>query len=290
MTAAFNTTSEATAAAAPARSYLFVPGDRSDRFDQALASGADVVILDLEDAVAAAGKARARTEISNWLRADRPVALRINDANTEWFDADLVLCAHEGVAAVLLPKAETSQQIAAVAAVLRAGAVVLPIIESALGMSRVQTIAAGARVQRLAFGTLDFRADMGLTSGDANLDDGEEIELAPYRASIALASRIAGLQAPIDGVTTRIDNAARVEADTRRAQRFGFGAKLCIHPKQIASVHRALAPSDKQIDWARRVLAAAKNSGGSAVQVDGRMVDRPVILQAEAVLARAARG
>jgi len=276
--------------AGPARSYLFVPGDRSERFDQALASGADVVILDLEDAVAPAGKARARTEISNWLRADRPVALRINDASTEWFDADLALCVHQGVAAVLLPKAETTQQIAAVAAVLRAGAVVLPIIESALGMSRVQTIAGGARVQRLAFGTLDFRADMGLASGDVNLDDGEEIELAPYRASIALASRIAGLQAPIDGVTTRIDNAARVEADTRRAQRFGFGAKLCIHPRQVGWVHRALAPSEKQVDWARRVLAAVKNSGGSAVQVDGKMVDRPVILQAEAVLARAARG
>ncbi|HEU0199440.1 MAG TPA: CoA ester lyase [Burkholderiaceae bacterium] len=277
-----------------ARSYLFVPGNRPERFDKAIASGADVVILDLEDAVAPNDKEAARAAVGGWLAAEKQVALRINGATTPWFAADLGLCRQPGVAAVLLPKAEHPNEIRAVTQALahngraQKEAAVLPIIETALGMSRVDGLADTPGVARLVFGTLDFRVDLGIV--DDNSAAGDEEELAFFRSRLVLASRLAQLQPPVDGVTTVLDDVARIEADTRRARRFGFGAKLCIHPKQIPIVHRAFAPSAAQIDWARRVLAAVQASGGSAVQVDGKMVDQPVILQAHAVLARAGEG
>lgn len=275
-------------AVAPARSYLFVPGNRPDRFDKALASGADVVILDLEDAVAPAEKPAARSSIETWLRAATgrvAVALRINAASTEWFAGDLDLCRQPGVAAVLLPKAERVEHIAQTAAALAAGTAVIPIIETAIGIRQAEHLAAATAVQRLAFGTLDFAADLGLNVED----DGAQEELASFRSHLVLVSRLAQVQPPIDGVTTALDDAARLDADARRARRFGFGAKLCIHPRQIEAVHRAFAPTPGEREWARRVLAAIANSGGAAVQVDGRMVDRPVVLQAEAIIALAAR-
>jgi citrate lyase subunit beta/citryl-CoA lyase len=267
-----------------ARSYLFVPGNRPERFDKARATGADMVIIDLEDAVAPQDKDAARRAVTSWVDAAKPVAVRINAATTEWFDDDLALCGRPGVAVVVLPKTETVDQIAAVAKAAP-GAVVVPLIESALGIRDVAALAAAARVQRLAFGTIDFRVDLGMQADDA----GDEVELAPFRCQIAVASRLAGLQPPIDGVTVQLDDEARIAADVQRGLRFGFGAKLCIHPKQVALVHRALAPSAQQLDWARRVLAAVAASQGAAVQVDGKMVDKPIIMQAEEILARGSR-
>jgi citrate lyase subunit beta/citryl-CoA lyase len=281
-----------------ARSYLFVPGNRPERFDKAIASGADVVIVDLEDAVAPSEKDAARAAVGAWLSGEKQagerVALRINGATTPWFAGDLGLCGEPAVAAVLLPKAEHPDEIRAVMRALAqsAGAAkdraVLPIIETALGMSRVDGLADTPGVLRLVFGTLDFRVDLGIVGDDTIA--GDEEELAFFRSRLVLASRLAQLQPPVDGVTTVLDDPARVEADTVRARRFGFGAKLCIHPKQIPIVHRAFAPSAAQVDWARRVLAAVRAAGGSAVQVDGKMVDQPVILQAQVVLARAGEG
>lgn len=279
------------------RSYLFVPGHRPDRFDKACASGADVVILDLEDAVGADDKPRARDEIGAWLqararekRATPRIAVRVNGTQTPWFVADLAVCRRPGIDCVLLPKAEHVDAIADVARVLPSAAVVVPIVESALGVERGRALAAAPRVARLAFGTLDLRVDLGLLPDSERAPDDDEPELAPFRSQLVLASRLAGIEPPIDGVTAALDDAARVEADARRARRFGFGGKLCIHPRQVAAVHRAFDPSPAQVDWARRVLDAVRASGGSAVQVDGRMVDRPVILEAESILARAGRG
>jgi citrate lyase subunit beta / citryl-CoA lyase len=267
------------------RSYLFVPGHRPDRFDKARASGADLAVLDLEDAVAPQDKPAARAAIGNWLDEARPCALRINAAGTDGFAADLDLCRSlRGLAAVLLPKAERAQDIAAVAAAAP-GAAIVAIVETATGMAAARTLAASRGVQRLAFGTLDFAVDLGLAVDEQGTQD----ELAAFRSELVLASRLAGIAAPVDGVTTALDDDARLAADTLRARRFGFGAKLCIHPKQVAVVHRSFAPLDEQVAWAERVLAAIAASGGAAVQVDGRMVDRPVVLQAEAVLAAARR-
>lgn len=268
------------------RSLLFVPGNRADRFGKALAAGADAVIIDLEDAVAPADKAAAREAVRAWLHegaAGRQVMLRINAAGTEWFDEDLALCASPGVAAVMLPKAESAAQVAAVmAAVMAARAsAVLPLIESAAGFAAMDPIARAPGVQRLVFGSIDFQVDMGMR-------DALEDELLYFRSQIVLASRLAGIAAPIDGVSTAIDDASRLQTDVQRARRLGFGGKLCIHPRQVAAVHAGFAPAADEVAWAQRVLAAAADAGGAAIALDGKMVDKPVMLRAEAILREAA--
>lgn len=268
-------------AGAVARSWLFVPGNRPERFEKALASGADAVIVDLEDAVAPADKGAAREAVAAWLSPDRPVYLRINAADTEWFADDLELVGHPGVAGVVLPKAEAADVLARVAVRLAPAAVLLPLVETGFGVARAETLAAQPRVLRLMFGTIDFQLDLGI--------DGEGEELAFFRSKLVLASRLAGVQPPIDGVTTAIRDLDRLQADTQRARRMGFGGKLCIHPDQVATVNRAFAPSDEELAWAHRVVEAAGAADGAAVAVDGKMVDRPVLLRAQRMIAEAAR-
>lgn len=258
-----------------ARSLLFVPGSRPDRFDKALAAGADAVIIDLEDAVAAADKDRARDAIAAWLTPDRSMIVRINGAGTAWFRGDLALCGRPGIAAVMLPKAERAEDIAAVR---DAGAqAVLPLVESAAGFAALPAIAGAPGVQRLAFGSLDFQIDLGMR-------DALEDELLFFRSQLVLASRLADLQPPVDGVSTAIDDANRLREDVLRARRLGFGGKLCIHPRQVEGVNRHFAPNEAERAWAQRVLDAAAASGGAAVAVDGKMVDKPVILRAQAIV------
>ena len=260
-------------------SYLFVPGSRPERFDKAMAAGADVVIIDLEDAVSPVDKDSARASVSAWLSAEKPICLRINPPDTVWFAADLALCAHPGVAAVMLPKAA---QVADILRLREAGARrVLPLIESAQGFVNLSALAAAEGVERLAFGSIDFAVDLGI--------EGDDRELDYFRSQLVLASRVAGIAPPIDGVTTAIDDTAVLASETLRGKRFGFGAKLCIHPAQLAVVHASYLPAASEVAWAERVLAAAASSQGAAVAVDGKMVDRPVILKAEQILVRAGR-
>ena len=258
-----------------ARSLLFVPGSRPDRFDKALVAGADAVVVDLEDAVAPGDKDRARDALAAWLAPDRSVIVRINGADTEWFRGDLALCGRPGVAAVMLPKAERARDIAAVRG---AGApAVLPLVESAAGFAALPAIAGAPGVQRLAFGSLDFQIDLGMR-------DALEDELLFFRSQLVLASRLADLQPPVDGVSTAIDDTDRLREDVLRARRLGFGGKLCIHPRQVEGVNRHFTPSEAERAWAQRVLDAAAASGGAAVAVDGKMVDKPVILRAQAIV------
>ena len=265
------------------RTYLFVPGTRTERFGKALASGADKVVLDLEDAVAPADKATARDAVAAWLETATPedrsrVVVRINDATTAWFAADLAALGNAAGIGVLLPKAESAAQIAEVRSALpRAG--ILALVESARGVADANRIAA-AGVQRMVFGTLDFALDLDLDIAA----DGAALAYAASR--IVIASRLAGLPAPVAGVTPQLDDEARLLRDLVEARRLGFGAKLCIHPRQVAPIHAALRPSDAALDWARRVLAADAASPGAA-RLDGRMVDRPVVLQAQRTLALA---
>lgn len=261
------------------RSLLFVPGSRPDRFDKALAAGASAVILDLEDAVAPADKDSARAALRAWLRPDMAVIVRINSVDTPWFVDDLALCGAPGVAAVMCPKAERADTLAAV---MGAGArALLPLVESAAGLAGLAGLAAAPGVLRLAFGSIDLQADLGLR-------DATEDELLPFRLQLVMASRLAGIGAPIDGVSTAIEDEDGLRRDVLRARRLGFGGKLCIHPRQVASVNRHLAPAPEELAWAERVLAAA--AGGAAVAVDGKMVDRPVLLRAQAILREAAVG
>jgi citrate lyase subunit beta/citryl-CoA lyase len=268
----------------PPRSYLFVPASRPDRYQRALASGAEAVIIDLEDAVAPADKAAARESLRQWLQA-RPaeapgVVVRINAHGTAWHGEDFALCALPAVASVMLPKLERTEVANAIAA-LRPNLRVIALIESALGLAHARALAALPVVERLAFGNLDCALDLGLRGHD-------EDDLAPHRAELVLASRLAGLPAPVDGVTPAIDDDARLRADVQRARRLGFGAKLCIHPRQIAAVHQGLAPSEVELAWARRIVQAAGSAEGAAVAVDGTMVDMPVLLRARALLDEAA--
>ncbi len=261
-------------------SYLFVPGDRPERFNKALQSGAGVVIVDLEDAVAPANKSAARDALAAWLDSSdsMPVMLRINAATTAAFTDDLRLSTHPGICGVMVPKAEQAQVLAHVAACLP-GKRLLPLIESAAGFDSLRTMAAAPCVQRLVFGSIDFQVDLGI--------EGDDDALLYFRSQLVLASRLAGLDAPVDGVTQALDDEAAVVRDTARARRLGFGAKLCIHPRQVAAVNRGFSPSAAEIEWAQRVVAAAQNSAGAAVAVDGSMVDAPVLLRAQALLARA---
>lgn len=261
----------------PARSYLFVPGNRCERIPKALASGADAVILDLEDAVPPAEKDAAREMVRAALSADAPVWLRVNDEQTLWFEADCALLGHPGIAGVILPKAETSATIAALHR--RGGVPVLPIIESALGLARLEALVAACGALRLALGSIDLRADLGIP--------GDELVIDPYRMQIVMASRLGGLLAPVEGVTLSFNDPSLVEADTRRSAAMGFTAKFCIHPAQIAPVHRGFAPSPAEIAWAEKVIAADSGAAGRAVALDGQMIDRPVVQRARAILASA---
>ena len=156
---------------------------------------------------------------------------------------------------------------------------ILPLLESAVGFRALDEIAAAPRVNRLLFGTIDFQVDTGITS------DGEE--LSYFRSQMTLASRFAGIGTPVDGVTTSLDDARPIEEAARRARRFGFGGKLCIHPKQIFPTHMAFTPTSEEYKWARRVIDAAEASAGSATVVDGKMIDAPVIERAQVILGAA---
>ncbi len=268
------------------RTYLFVPGDRPERFVKALSSGADAVVLDLEDAVSQDAKAAARAAVSSFLSSSPAlsrVVVRINAETTPWFDDDLALLARHPGAALMLPKAERAQTLASLQARCP-GTAVLALVESAVGVLAAQVLAAAPGVQRLVFGTLDYALDMALEGELATT-----VGLDFAASQLALASRAAGLASPVAGVTPAIDDEALLCAELARARAHGFGAKLCIHPKQVALVHAALAPSAEELLWAQRVLqavAGAKDGQPGAVQLDGRMVDKPVIERARRIAAR----
>ncbi|MGY2084139.1 HpcH/HpaI aldolase/citrate lyase family protein [Blastococcus sp. SYSU DS0539] len=260
--------------------WLFVPGDRPDRFAKAAATGADVVVLDLEDAVAPDAKEAARTEVAAWLRdAPRTCAVRVN-ADGPDLAADLAVLAAAGPALVLLPKAQEPRAVAAVVDRLPAGSRVVALVETARGVLDAAAVAAVPGVARLAFGNFDLAAELAV-------DPDHGPAMAPARGALVLASAAAGLPAPVDGVTGAVGDAARLGEDVARARALGFGGKLCIHPAQVGPVATAFAPSEEELAWAERVLAGA-GSNGVAV-VDGRMVDRPVVERARRLLAAGGR-
>ena len=275
-----------------ARSFLFVPANRPERYAKALGSGADAIIIDLEDAVAPQEKSGARDQLASVFKRlganerSRTV-VRMNAFGTPWFEDDLVFLAGlvgQGLPAVMLPKAESALVLQQLAQVLGGHCVLLPLVESLAGWDGVDALAAAPQVLRLAFGHLDFQADVGMAAG------ADEVELVPVRLAVVLAARRAGLAAPIDGVTAAIRDAERLQEDAARSRRFGFGAKMCIHPEQIALVNAAFSPSAAELDWAHRVLAAVEAAGGGVVSLDGRMVDGPVVRSAQRTLAQGHQG
>ncbi|PAA01493.1 HpcH/HpaI aldolase/citrate lyase family protein [Pseudomonas fragi] len=264
------------------RSALFVPATRPERIPKALQSGADQVIVDLEDAVAEVLKAQARASLDAFLN-DNPqarVLVRINAPQHQQQAADIELCRRQpGVVAVLLPKAESAAQVEQAAA---CGKPVWPIIESARGLLELPAIARARGVERLSFGALDLGLDLGLASDTA----GAQRILDQARYAILLHSVLAQLAPPLDSVFADINNSAGMARMAADARDMGFGGLLCIHPGQVAVIHAAFMPRQDELDWARRVLDAVASTGGVFV-LDGQMVDAPVIGLARRVLRRA---
>ncbi|MFN4171162.1 MAG: HpcH/HpaI aldolase/citrate lyase family protein [Pseudorhodobacter sp.] len=257
---------------------LFVPGDRPDRFAKAAAAGPDAVIVDLEDAVPAPAKEAARAGIGAALAQAAitlPVLLRINAADSAWHAADLRAARDLPLAAIVLPKAETAADLVRVADAT--GRPVIALVETARGLAGVEALAPAAA--RIAFGSIDYAADLAIGHTRQSL--------LQARSRLTLASRLAGLPAPLDGVTTAIHDADTIVSDCAHAVEMGFGGKLLIHPAQIAPARQGFAPSQAEIDWAGRVLAAVAG-GDAALAVDGAMVDAPVIARARQILARTA--
>lgn len=257
---------------------LFVPASRPERIAKAAAAGTDAVIIDLEDAVAPAAKEAARRELSRVLR-DLPkgparLLLRINAEATRWHADDLTAAANLPIDGIVLPKAETRRGVEAVKASAAGQLPLIALIESALGLHAVHDVAAAA--DRLAFGSVDFAADLGCAHGRE--------ALLGARSQIVLASRVAGLPQPLDGVTLAVGDDAEVEVDARYAASLGFGGKLLIHPAQIMPARRGLAPSASEVEWARRIVDSVGD--GAAVAVDGMMIDAPVLARARIVLTR----
>ncbi|KUO16415.1 hypothetical protein AQJ91_36040 [Streptomyces dysideae] len=266
-----------------ARTVLFVPGNRRDRFQRALTAGADLVVVDLEDAVPPQDKDAARRAGEVLVRNGTPVAFRINDPTTPRGLGDITALARASggrPVTLMVPKAENPHLLQAVHDDLPAGSALIALIESAVGVLDVRSLASVPGVARLAFGHLDLSAQLGV-------DPDEETVLASARFAVLTASVAAGIATPIDGVCVAVRDREKILSDTRRSLRAGFTAKLCIHPDQIEPVHAALAPGPDELEWARRVVDTMSEHDVGVVA--GRMVDRPVYLQARAIVARASR-
>ncbi|MHD0307393.1 HpcH/HpaI aldolase/citrate lyase family protein [Rhodococcus erythropolis] len=260
-----------------AATFLFVPGDRPDRFDGAAESGADVVIIDLEDAVAPTNRPAARDCVRSWLTSGGRAIVRLNPRGT--VDHDLDLRALQSlVGYVMLPKVETAAQAEATAAALGLRTCVVALIETARGVHAADAIAASDVVLRLALGNVDLAMDLGVEPGDREA-------LLTARSLITLASTSAGLPGPIDGVSTALNDLDSVQSDAHYSASLGFRGKLCIHPRQLHATRIGLAPSRTQVEWARAVIESS--SGGQVRSVDGAMVDRPVEERARDILRRA---
>ena len=261
-----------------AATFLFVPGDRPDRFAKALAAGADCVIIDLEDAVQREAKAEARQAILaadiNWSQ----VAVRINDANSPDFEADRQFLRACATPTIILPKAESPHNVAQIRAACARDVDVITMIETARGLANMAALLSAPGVRRAAFGHLDFALDLG---SSADWDS-----LLFIRSQMVLQSRLAGALAPIDSVTTDYKNAEAAAADAAAARRLGFGGKFLVHPNQIAPVTLAFKPTASEIAWAEGVIAACKGKHG-AVALDGKMIDKPVFESAQRIVARA---
>lgn len=268
------------APAARWRSVLFVPGDRPELAPKALRCGPDVVVLDLEDAVPPAGKAAARDAVRGSvesLAGQVPVAVRVNPPGTDWF-ADDVAALPTGVDAVVVPKLDTPEQLAAVAEAV-GGRPVVAGLETVRGALDARLVLR-APVVACYFGAEDYAADLG------GVRTPDNAEVAYPRAHVAAAARLAGVPA-LDMVTIDFRDHDRFAAEARDARALGYAGKLCIHPDQVALAHDAFRPSEEEVAWATDLLAAFAAAEGRTIAFAGQMVDEVVAARARSILAAA---
>lgn len=253
---------------------LFVPADRPERFDKADRSGADAVIVDLEDAVAPAAKDGARSNLRQVLDLHNPAYVRVNAADSSWHSEDIAALKALGLRRLCLPKAESPATLDAIVQSLGDDVEIIALIETARGLEAAAALAGHSHVATLAFGPADFALDLGVAASEALK--------AHAMMRLAIASRAADKALPLDGPSFEVTNTARLTLECRQALDHGAGGKLCIHPAQTAHVIAAFRPSAEQLRWAQRVVDAAQD--GAARLVDGRMIDAPIIAQARALL------
>lgn len=281
------------------RTFLFAPGNHARRVEKSLTLDADAVILDLEDAVAIAEKPATRAIAVAALQRPRSCRgyIRVNAMSTEWCLGDLMAVVAAGVDGIILPKVENADQVRTVDWLVAGlerdrglpvgGMDIIPIIETGLGLSVVNAIAAsGTRVRRLAFGAGDFTLDMGM------IWTRDETELLAYRSAVVCASRAAGIEPPIDTVWVDLKDDEGFRRSTETAKRLGFQGKLCIHPDQVPVVNAMFSPTAAEVADARRVIAAfreAEAKGLASIQLEGRFIDYPIVYRAERLIAMSDR-
>ena len=256
---------------------LFCPADRPDRFAKA-AERADAVILDLEDAVAPEHKAAARDALTSTPLDPATTIVRINAFDSPFFADDLVALAHTEYRTVMVAKAESAEQLSGLDRYA-----LIALCETARGVVRAPEIAVAKNVVALMWGAEDLVASLGGTS--SRTDSGRYRDVARHARSTVLLAAGAYGRAAIDAVHVDIADTAGLEAEARDAAAVGFAATAVIHPSQVATVRDAYRPTDDELAWAHRVVDAAAHDGG-VFQLDGRMVDGPVVRHAERVLAR----
>lgn len=258
------------------RSYLFVPANRVERFEKALLTKADAVIIDLEDAVPVELKNSARTVLKDWLinHPEHTVFIRVNAKNTEWFEQDIQLALLENVTAIVLPKTQNPEDILDIHRLQSID--IYPLIETPTGFAHVRAIAATPHVKALMFGSIDFQLEMNM--------QGSYQELLYFRNEIVLASKLAGIESPVDGVTVDFQDLDLIQQETLQAKNLGFAGKLCIHPNQVETVNKTFSPTPDEIEWANQILEKVGQAQGQAVSLNGKMIDLPVILKAKKIL------
>ena len=284
------------------RSFLFTPGNVPRRVEKALTLDADVVIVDLEDSVAVHEKEPTRAPVAEALMRPRKGRgyVRVNAPSSPFCYGDLVATVHKGIDGVVLPKVESAADLHAIDWLIAAlererdipeGSIdLMPQVETAAGVQRIDRILQARslrpyrgpwRVKRVAFGAADYGHELGL---EPTLD---EPELADARARIVLASRAAGVENPIDSPWFHFKEAEAFQRALERSRRGGFQGRLCVHPDQLGPVNRGYLPSDEEVARAERIVAAFKEAearGAAAIQVDGQMIDYPVVHRAQAVI------
>ncbi|MGQ0433289.1 MAG: HpcH/HpaI aldolase/citrate lyase family protein [Microthrixaceae bacterium] len=261
--------------------YLYVPGDRPDRFDKAVASGAGAVILDLEDAVAVAAKSDARAAVVAHLQrgpaAEAEQWVRINTGERGLEDL-AAIAALPGTTGVFVPKA-TRAELGAVSAL--SSLPLCALVESAATVLDLPNVASADGVVALAMGEVDLAADLGAVPSD------DEHELWPFRMQVVAVSVAARRRAPIGPVFTAINDIDGLRRSTVRLRRAGFGSRQAIHPAQVTVINDVMTPTDEEVEEAEATLRLVDAAGGGVcVDAAGRMVDEAVLRQARRILGR----
>ena len=259
---------------ADTKSWLFVPATRMDRVAKAFASGADAVIVDLEDAVAQEDKVQARQAVQSYYHSQdyQPIWLRINRAGSAEFAHDIALCQQlPNLAGIILAKAE---QAAAIEYMYQATHLpVIALIESALGLAHIPAMAGATGLLAFSYGFLDLCNDLNVQVGTTAAD----IIANQIRYQLIVTSKVQGLLAPIDTIYPDFQDDNGLSARVQLWSQMGLSGMLCIHPKQVAVINNTLQPSDAELDFAKRVIGEYERSHEAVFKIDGMMVDAPVI-------------